>query len=335
MILVTGGTGLVGSHLLFQLIQENKAVRAIYRNEKKLSIVKKVFSYYCENPDELFNKIEWIQADLTDIPLLSGAFKDVTHVYHSAAFVSFEPNKYHVLRKTNIEGTANIVNLCIANNVEKLCYVSTIATIGKTINTKEANERTPWNSEADNSVYGITKYGAEMEVWRGTQEGLNAVIVNPGVIIGPGIWKYGSGNIFKKVYNGLTHYTEGAVGYIAVFDVVNCMIKLMESHVKNDNFILVAENWSYKQFIEQIATSLNVKAPTKKAGPFLLNIAWRLDWANHLLTGKRRTISKQLAKTLVSKSVFDNTKIKTQLQYQFKPIDKSIEEVSSIFLKEH
>jgi nucleoside-diphosphate-sugar epimerase len=335
MILVTGGTGLVGSHLLYQLTKENKPVKAIYRTEKKLSIVKKVFSYYCENPDELYNKIEWVEADLLDIPLLTEAFKDVTHVFHCAAFVSFEPNKYHLLRKTNIEGTANIVNLSIANHVEKLCYVSSIATIGKAIESDLANEISLWNPEADNSVYGITKYGAEMEVWRGTQEGLNAIMVNPGVIIGPGIWKYGSGNIFKKVYNGLPYYTEGTVGYVDVFDVVNCMIKLLESNIKNDRFILVAENWTYKKFIDQIATTLNVKAPTKKANSFLLNLGWRFDWMHHKLTGKRRSLSKQLAITLVSKSAYDNTKIKTQLDYTFKPIDKSIEAVSAIFLKEH
>jgi nucleoside-diphosphate-sugar epimerase len=294
-----------------------------------------VFSYYCENPDELFNKINWVKADLLDIPLLTEAFKNVTHVYHCAAFVSFEPNKYHSLRKTNIEGTANIVNLSIAHHVEKLCYVSSIATIGKAIDTNLADENTLWNPEADNSVYGITKYGAEMEVWRGTQEGLEAIIVNPGVIIGPGIWKYGSGNIFKKVYKGLPYYTEGTVGYVDVFDVVKCMTELMENQTKNERFILVGENLSYKDFIDQISSGLKVQGPTKKAGTFLLNIGWRIDWIYSKLTGKRRQLSKQLANSLMSKSAYDNTKIKTHLNYNFKSISESIEDVSSIFLKEH
>ncbi|GGG39395.1 NAD-dependent epimerase/dehydratase family protein [Bizionia arctica] len=335
MILVTGGTGLVGSHLLYELIKEDKPIKAIYRDEKKLSIVKKVFSYYCKNPEELFKKIVWVKADLLDISLLTEAFKDVTYVYHCAAFVSFEPNKYHLLRKTNIEGTANIVNFCIANHVEKLCYVSSIATIGTAINSDIDDEETIWNPEADNSVYGITKYGAEMEVWRGTQEGLDVVIVNPGVIIGPGIWEYGSGNIFEKVYKGLPFFTEGAVGYVAVFDVVTCMIRLMEGQIKNERFILVAENMSYKDFINQIAKTLRVKAPTKKAGSFLLNLGWRLDWIHHKLTGKPRTLSKQLANSLETKSAYNNSKIKTLLNYTFIPIDKSIEAVSSIFIKEH
>ena len=198
MILVTGGTGLVGSHLLYELTLKNEFVRAIYRNEKKLSVVKKIFSYYTKTPDLLFNKIQWIQADLLDVTLLIEAFKDVRWVYHCAAFVSLEPNKYLKLRKTNIEGTANIVNLCLSNGIEKLCYVSSVAALGKPLNNLEIDENSLWNPEAPNSLYGITKYGAEMEVWRGTQEGLNAVIVNPGVILGPGIWNDGSGQIFKR-----------------------------------------------------------------------------------------------------------------------------------------
>lgn len=335
MILVTGGTGLVGSHLLYQLITNNNPVRAIYRNKNKLALTKKIFSYYSENPNILFNKIDWVEADLLDIPLLTEAFKGITHVYHAAAFVSFEPDKYHLLRKTNIEGTANIVNLSIANKIEKLCYVSSVATIGSATSKDTLNELTLWNPEADNSVYSITKYGAEMEVWRGTQEGLDAVIVNPGVIIGPGIWNYGSGNIFKKVYNGLPFYTKGVTGYVGIEDVVLPMMKLMESPIKNERFILVSENWPYKQFIDKIATSLNVKAPSKKASSLLLQMGWRLDWLKHKLTGKRRRLSKQLVHTLNSKSVYDNTKLKTQLNYQFKPLEKSIKEVAGIFLKEH
>ncbi|HAB28382.1 MAG TPA: NAD-dependent epimerase, partial [Xanthomarina gelatinilytica] len=240
-----------------------------------------------------------------------------------------------LLRKTNIEGTANIVNLSIANKIEKLCYVSSVATIGSATSKDTLNELTLWNPEADNSVYSITKYGAEMEVWRGTQEGLDAVIVNPGVIIGPGIWNYGSGNIFKKVYNGLPFYTKGVTGYVGIEDVVLPMMKLMESPIKNERFILVSENWPYKQFIDKIATSLNVKAPSKKASSLLLQMGWRLDWLKHKLTGKRRRLSKQLVHTLNSKSVYGNTKLKNQLNYQFKPLEKSITEVASIFLKEH
>ncbi|WP_417290640.1 NAD-dependent epimerase/dehydratase family protein [Corallibacter sp.] len=333
MILVTGGTGLVGSHLLYQLVNNNEQVKAIYRNKKKLEIVKKVFSYYSENSEVLFNKITWVQADLLDIPALSEAFVDISHVYHCAAFVSFEPNKYHLLRKTNIDGTANIVNLCIASNVKKLCYVSSVATLGKASLGKTIDENTYWNPEADNSVYGITKYGAEIEVWRGTQEGLNAVIVNPGVIIGGGIWNHGSGFIFKKVHKGLSYYTKGHVGYVGVSDVVSIMTKLMKSDIINERFILVSENLSYKTFLSLVAKHLNVKPPTKKASDFLLQIGWRLDWLYSKITRKRRSLSKQLAHTLTSKSIYNNAKIVDALNYDFSPVEDEILKVAKQFYK--
>jgi nucleoside-diphosphate-sugar epimerase len=333
MILVTGGTGLVGSHLLYKLICSNEKVKAIYRNSKKLDNVKNVFSVYTDDYETLFNKIEWIEADLLNIPQLIEAFKNVTYVYHCAAFVSFEPNKFDVLKRTNIDGTANIVNLCLSENIEKLCHVSSIATLGNTPNNAPINEGTIWNPEDDNNVYAISKYGAEMEVWRGTQEGLNVVIVNPGVILGAGIWRYGTGNLFKKAHKGLKYYTEGTVALIDVKDVVNIMITLLKSDIKNERFVLVSENWTYKKFLQSLAQSVNVKPPKKVAKPWLLNIAWKLDWLKNVLTGKRRQLTKFLSRSLNSKTYYSNEKIKLILNYKFEKIDKSINDIGSIYLK--
>ena len=222
MILVTGGTGLVGSHLLYKLLKTNNKIRAIYRREHKLALVKKVFSYYSADDESLFEQIEWVEADITDIPALQRAFQDIDYVYHCAAFVSFEPDKYHVLRKINIEGTANVVNFCLSHQVKKLCYVSSIAAIGHQQNPQQLiTEDTNWNQDADNSVYAITKYGAEIEVWRGSQEGIDAVIINPGIIIGPGFWNSGgSSSLIKKIYKGMPYYTHGVTAYVDVDDVV-------------------------------------------------------------------------------------------------------------------
>lgn len=282
MILVTGGTGLVGSHLLFKLVNSdrNEKVRATYRREKTLKRVKHVFSYYTDAAEALFEKIEWVKADLNDIPTLQIAFNDITHVYHCAAFVSFEPDKYRMLRRINIIGTANIVNLCISNHIKKLCYVSSIAALGHHNNPEKLiDENTAWNPEDDNSVYAITKYGAELEVWRGTQEGLDAVVLNPGVILGAGYWNGGSsGNLFKLIGNGMRYYTTGIKGYVDVWDVVNTMHQLMNSTIKNEAFILVSENLSFKIFQTKTAVALDVKPPNKEAKPWLLAIVWRLDW---------------------------------------------------------
>lgn len=332
MILVTGGTGLVGAHLLFHLLNENQPIRAIFRNEKKFENVKRIFSYYSKNADTLFNNIEWIKADLNNIPQLTEAFKDITHVYHCAAFVSFEPDKFELLKKINIQGTANIVNFCLSNKVKKLCYVSSIAAIGTPLNNEIITEATEWNKEIDNSVYAITKYGAELEVWRATQEGLDAVIVNPGVIVGPGIWRYGSGSLIKMIYNGLKYYTTGSTGYVDVNDVVNAMIQLVKSDVKNERYILVSENLSFKSFFTKTANYLGVKPPQKEAKPWLLNIAWRLDWLKHELTGKRRVLSKQTAKSALTETNYSNKKIKEAIGFEFLPMDKSIETTSAHYL---
>lgn len=334
MILVTGGTGLVGSHLLYKLTSNSENVRAIYRNADKLKNVKNVFSTYTDNYEALFNTIKWVEADILDIPLLTDAFKNITYVYHCAAFVSFEPDKYQLLRQVNIEGTANIVNLCISNSIKKLCYVSSIATIGNTINNAPITEETTWNVDADNSVYAITKYGAEMEVWRATQEGLDVVIVNPGVILGAGIWRYGSGNIFKKAHKGFKYYTKGDVGLVNVKDVVAIMIELLQSNIKNERFILVAENWTYKKFLNTLAESVNAKPPKKIASNWLLQFAWKMDWLTHKLTGKRRQLTKHLVTSLNSKTNYNSNKIITALNYEFKPIDESILSVGAIYLKQ-
>lgn len=334
MILVTGGTGMVGAHLLYKLLNQEEKIRAIYRNKKKFEIVKRIFSYYSDNPDDLFNKIEWIPANLNDIPSLTEAFKDVTHVYHCAAFVSFEPDKFYLLKKTNIEGTANIVNLCLSNDIQKLCYVSSIAAIGSSKNNEPITEETDWNPEKDNSVYAITKYGAEMEVWRGTQEGLNAVIVNPGIIIGPGIWKYGSGGLFTKIYRGLPFYTKGVTGYVSVNDVVNAMIGIMKSNSINERFILVSENLSFETFTKKTALALDVKQPKKEVKLWQLNLFWRFDWLRHKLFGKRRQISKHNAQSAVKKDFYNNDKIIKALNFKFMLVTKSIESVAKHFLED-
>lgn len=336
MILVTGGTGLVGSHLLYKLIKENNTVRATYRRDKTLQRVKHVFSYFSADYELLFNKIEWVKADINNIPQLQLAFKNITYVYHCAAFVSFEPDKYKTLRKINIEGTANIVNLSISNGVKKLCYVSSIVAIGHKSNHNDLiDENTNWNPEEDNSVYAITKYGAELEVWRGTQEGLDAVIVNPGIILGGGYWNGGSsGSIFKKIYNGMSYYVTGVAGYVDVWDVVECMVQLMNDPVFNEKFILISENLSFKDFQIKAANILNVKAPKKEAKPWLLGLAWRLDWLNHKVFGRRRNLSKQAAKSMCTVTKYNNGKIKNILNFEFKTIDKSIEEVGNLYLKD-
>ncbi len=334
MILVTGGTGLVGSHLLFKLVKKGHRVRAIYRSEKKRDAVKHVFSYYTEQSENFFEKIEWVEANINDIPSLTDAFNGITKVYHCAALISLDPKDYYKLRLINIEGTANIVNLCLSQSIEKFCYVSSIATMGNIDGSNLISEDTHWNPEEDHNVYAITKYGAEMEVWRGTQEGLNTVIVNPGIIIGPGFWHTGSGSFFKAVNKGMSHYTRGIEGYVDIEDVVKPMIQLMESDIINQRYILVSDNLSYKDFFAKIALGLNVKPPTKEASKLLLSIAWRLDWLRSHLFKKHRRLTKHTSKSILTKNNYSNKKIATELSYKFIPIEVSVSESCRLFLQD-
>ena len=334
MILVTGGTGLVGAHLLYKLVENNELVKAIYRNENSLNNVKQVFQSYTNNYEALYQNINWVKADILDIPSLTKAFEDVTLVYHCAAFVSLEPSKYYLLRRTNIEGTANIVNLCIDKQVKKFCYVSSISTLGTAINGEMITENTFWNPEGDNSVYGITKYGAEMEVWRATQEGLDTVMVNPGVILGAGIWHSGSSSLFKRAHKGIPFFTKGTIALVAVEDVVAIMIKLMQSNIQNERFLVVAENWSYKRFLQHLAMAVKQKPPTKLASPLLLNIIWRLDWLINKLTGKPRRLTKHVSKSLQKEKYYSSEKIEKALNYSFQPIDSTITSLGEHYLKQ-
>lgn len=332
MILVTGGTGLLGSHLLYKLAQTETKVRALYRREDTLEAVKHVFSYFTKDIDALFSKIEWVKGDILNIPLLDEQFHDISEVYHCAALVSFDPNDYYKLRKINIEGTANIVNLCISHKVKKLCYVSSVAAMGEEKSGIKITEESPWNPESDLSDYAITKYGAEMEVWRGTQEGLDVVIVNPGIILGGGFWRSGSGSLLKRVFKGMPYYTNGIMGFVDVVDVCKIMIALMQSTIKNERFIVVAENLSFKDFVFQVAKHLKVKTPQKEAKAWHLKMAWRLDWLRHKLKGKRRRLTKQMSKSVNSVTVYDNKKLIKAIAYKYRPVKTTIEALSRQFL---
>ncbi|TYP99975.1 nucleoside-diphosphate-sugar epimerase [Tenacibaculum adriaticum] len=328
MILVTGGTGLVGSHLLYHLIRENNVVRATYRSEDKLEKVKTVFSFYTGNSLSFFKKIEWIRADINDTPSLKAVFEgEITYVYHCAALVSFNPEDYRKMRKVNIEGTANVINFSIDKKIKKFCHVSSIAAIGDSINGNLTTEENEWNDQSENHGYSITKYGAEMEVWRASQEGIDIVIVNPGVILGAGFFNEGSGKFFTQVYNGFKFFTEGVTGFVGVKDVVKVMINLMNSNIKNERFILVSENKSFKEIFFTIADVFNKKRPSIKIGKFATSLLWKIDWFLTTITRKQPLLTKNSARSSQRKEYYSSEKIKKELGYEFEPIDTVIKEI--------
>lgn len=332
MILVTGGTGLVGAHLLLHLLQENEAVRAIYRNASSIEKTKNLFRI--ENRLDLFDKIDWRQADITDIPALEEAFEHIDYVYHCAALISFDASDEELLRKTNIEGTANIVNCCIDFKVKKLCYVSSIAALG---DAKEGEtiitEETEWNPEKNHGDYALTKYGAEIEVWRAAQEGLDVIVVNPGVIFGKGFGDSGSGELLDKIQNGFPFYTKGSTGITCVEDVVKIMMQLMKSTISGERFTIVSENIQLYNLLSILADAMDKKRPHIYARPYMTSIAWRMDWLIAKLLFRKRTFTRATSKSSHSTEIYDNSKVVNQLNYTFQPMKECLAIVSQAHRK--
>ena len=323
MVLVTGGTGLLGAHLLLHLLRKQISVRAIHRKGSNLANVERVFGYYNQEDRELFHRVDWVVADLNDIPALEKAFENIDFVYHAAALISFDPGNYQQLMKVNAEGTSNIVNLCIAHGVKKLCYASTIGTIGKSTNGAAATEENEWNDHRIN-VYAQSKYAAEIEVWRGSQEGLPVIMVNPGVIIGPGFWNTGSGALFTTANKGYKYYPPGGTGFISVYDVVNIMVVLMNSDITNERFITVAKNLSYMQVLTAITHYLGRPKPTKKLDYWQLEVARIGDIIWNFFTGSGRRITRNSIYSMKHRDAYSSEKVKKALNFEFEALEKSI-----------
>jgi nucleoside-diphosphate-sugar epimerase len=336
MILVTGGTGLVGSHLLYQLALKNKQIVAIHRKTSNLDYVKKVFTYFCNETEALllFNKIQWIEATINDIPALDKAFENIDYVYHCAAVVSFDSKDYHLMRKVNIEGTANVINLSLSHKVKKLVHISSIATIEKKEGSDQINEDNEWDSEKNNYGYAISKFGAEMEVWRGGQEGLNIAIVNPGVIFGSGFWQLGPNALLDKIYKGFKFYTKGITGFVTASDVAKVMVLLMNSSITNERFIVVNENKSFKDLMQLFAKNLAVKAPKTYAKPWLTEIVWRIESIKSKLLRKPALISKHSSRVSHCKYFYNSEKLKTILNFEFANFEQEIETICKNYLND-
>ena len=315
MILVTGATGFLGAELVKQLTDQNISVRAIKRTNSTI-------------PALLQNNtlVSWHIADINEPENLADAFEGITQVYHCAATVSFDPKDKAKLLKVNIEGTANVVNLCLENNI-RLLHVSSIAALGYPKKDEPISEKHFWDYDPKAHNYAISKYQGEMEVWRGIAEGLDAVIVNPAVIIGKNAGYDGSGAIFKLVKEGLKFYTNGATGIVDVEDVAKCMILLMESDISAERYTLSAENLHYKDFFAEIAKGFSCKAPNTEAKPWMLSLAWRAAKLASLFTGRPAALTKDAARSSLNLSYYTNQKITDTLNFKFKPLTQSIAEV--------
>lgn len=334
MILVTGGTGLLGAQLLLQLTQKGVRVRALRRHGSEMNMVTRLFSYQ-PDANALLALIDWVEGDVLDPVSVELAMEGVHQVYHCAALVSFSKSDRRQLHRVNVNGTVNMVDAALKAGVDHFVYVSSIATLGSTLSGEPVSEGEPWDSLPKGSAYGHSKHAAEREVWRAMAEGLPAVIVNPSVILGPGDWNRGSCELFTIVDKHLRFFTRGINGYVDVRDVARAMVLLAESGIIGERFVVNGANVSYHELFEAIAVALKKPAPAWVVTPLMGEIIWRVMALTPLFTGRRPAITRETARSSQKKYSYSSQKLIRQTGMSFTPFHETIAFVASRFLSEH
>ncbi len=322
MIFITGCNGLIGSFVARKFVQEGYQVRAIRRATSDLSLVQ-----------DIAGLIEWVEGDILDVQQLTKAIAGVHTVVHSAALISFSPADKSRMLKINLEGTSNVVNVCLANNVRKLCYISSVAALGRKKNELVINEQATWEHSAYNSYYAQTKHLAELEVWRGIAEGLPSVIVNPSVVLGPGNWEQGSTRLFKYVWDEHAFYTAGSINYVDVRDVAQIIFQLICSEITSERFILNAGSIHIQELFGKIAAGFEKKKPSVRINALLASVAWRVEYLRSRLSGSNPLITRETALLAQKSYTYNSHKIQQRLQYTFRSVDDTIAWVCKELMK--
>lgn len=321
-IFVTGGTGFVGSYLLRYLVQQGyKNIRALKRSTSQMDLV-----------DTIQDKIEWVEGDILDLPFLEEVMIGIDQVYHCAAMISFDPSEAAKMLQINEMGTENIVNTSILLKVKRLVHISSIAAVGREKYGEIITEKTAWQKDETTSNYSYSKYASEMQVWRGIAEGLEAVILNPSVILGSGFWDQGSSKIFKLYGNGFPFYSNGQNGFVDVRDVARLAILAMESTISEQRFIVNGANRPFQKIFNQISEQAKVKKPTWQINPLMAGIAWRLAWLQAKITGKSPTLTKESVQSALGNHQYSNQKSVDAFSFKYTPIEQTIKETVEQFL---
>lgn len=317
---ITGCTGLVGSHTARLILNHGGTVSAIKRPTSDLSDLA-----------DIKDQIEWYDADILDVLGLDKAMEGADYVIHAAAMISFSPAKRALMHKVNVEGTANVVNACIRHQVKKLCYVSSVGAIGRPLKKNHLDETQKWEESPLNSQYGLTKYLGEQEVFRGIAEGLEAVIVNPSIILGVGDWNKSSTKLFKYIWDEKTFYPTGTINYVDVRDVAHAVNSLLVSNHTAERFILCAGNIKYTDFFSQVAKAFDKVVTYRMVTPFIGAMAWRFAKLKAWLTGKDPLITKETVHSSASNITFDGTKITRSIDFHYHELENSIHWVCDYF----
>lgn len=313
MIGVTGANGLLGSFIVRRLIDANEKFVAFKRKTSDLSLLA-----------DVRDKIEWRNLDLLDSVTMDDVLQGVTSVIHSAALISFNPRHAGKISEINIQGTANIVNACCSNRIKKLVYISSVAALGRTQGQTHINEKNKWIDNPLNSAYAESKYFAELEVFRGQEEGLSTVILNPSVILAPADWTKSSAQLYKYAWDERPFYIEGSLNYVDVRDVANASHILLKSSIENERFILNAGTISLKEFFDAVAIHFGKKGPTIKMNKNFLKIVSRLEGFRAWINRSEPLITPETARLAGTYFQYENFKIKNSLQFEFHTLDNTL-----------
>ena len=327
MDLVTGGTGLVGAHMLLELAAAGRPVRALHRKGADRTVIDRIFKHYRPDAADLLARIQWEEGDLMDVGALEEAMSGVQHVYHAAAVVSFDPRHGEELRRTNTQGTARVVDAALAAGVARLCHVSSTAAIGRGKKDEPRTEAMPWTDVAGNSDYAISKYEAELEVYRGIAEGLDAVIVNPCVVIGPGAKGRSSMTLVERMRKGTQWVPPGSNAFVDARDVAACMRTLIEKGGSGERYLLVGENATYDRLFAAFANAFGHPKPTKRLKPWMLETAWRLERVRSLFSSRGALVTKATAHSAITTRSYSNTKVVQAIGHNFRPLNEMVANV--------
>jgi len=313
MILLTGATGIVGHFIAQYLLEDGNKIRALKRSDSDISRLA-----------QWQEQIEWVDADLDDLTALQKAFEGVERVIHCAAVVSFHQKDKAEMMRVNVGGTANMVNLSIENGVQKFVYISSVAALGRKDGEDIINENTKWESSKNNSNYAESKYLAELEVWRGQEEGLNMVILNPSTVLGPGKWDSSSMQIFKYANEGRLFYPPGEMNFVDVRDVANITIRMIFNDIHSQRYIINSGKETYKKIFGLISENLNKPKPRIRVSYTLLTFAFIFETIKSFLTRKKSIITRESLRLSKMSFFFSNEKIIREIGYTFHSLEDSV-----------
>ncbi len=326
MIFVTGSTGFVGAHMLYHLVKAGSEVLALRRPASDINYIKSVFRTYGEDEDTLLDEVNFVEGDVLDYHGLKELDYSIDRIYHLAAMVSFSPRDKEKVLKTNVYGTSNIVNFALEKQIPEIAYVSSVAALDPINEKQRITEEHFGNNPERNSNYAKSKFQSELEIWRGVEEGLQVYVVNPSVILGPGLKADGPGRIFKAIEKGMGFYPTGITGFVDVRDTCRVMMDLVTNNISNERFIVNEGNYSYNKLFNLIASMYQKKFADKELKPSWTKLLYKLDWLKTLFTGKDRLITRELHRSMHHKARFSNEKIRSELKYEFMPIEQTIQD---------